>query len=135
MVDSVVTREHNRQVLERARAYAAEADCFEIPGQPGAVIIVRHPGQPVEILTDHERLLREFGIVDPTKVKKLADSWAAPPAEQSLDHAIAAAEREVERLRAERARHEEIERGIVEQAEAKVDELRAEGAARRGRTT
>jgi excisionase family DNA binding protein len=129
-MNSAAVREHNRQIRERARRRAEETYCFELPGQPGAVVIVCHPTTSRDILNDPERLLREFGLVDPSKVIKMSDSWAAPPGDPDIDDEIAEAERQLEQLKADRARRVAIEDGIVAKAEVELDGAR-QAAARR----
>lgn len=73
-------RNHRVEAARRLREKAMEAAehtwVFEVPGMPGSVVIVAHPGQEPE--SDPAKLRSEYGLLDPSKVIRLSDSWAAP---------------------------------------------------------
>jgi len=135
-MQSSAVREHNRKIRERARERAQRTVVFELEGQPGSVVVVVHPGHTIQADAQafgfqdvNEYLLKNFGLVDPTKLKKMSDSWAAPPVDPGIDAEIAAAEAELAELKAKRADHERLEAGLVATAQGRVDELEAERAA------
>jgi len=128
-MQSSAVREHNAKVRQRAREYADNTIGFELPNMPGSFVVVCHPKSSRDILEEPERLLREFGLVDPSKLMKMSDSWAAIPDDPGIDREIAVAEAELAALREQKAARERIEAGIVASAEARVDQLESERAA------
>lgn len=116
-----------RRIRERAMAAARETWCFEVPNQHGACVIVAHPGQ--EPPSDPDVLRREFGLLDPTKVIRLSESWAAPQP-LSIEAEVDAARRQLRELEAEMDRRRAIEAEILETAKAKVTELEVEADAK-----
>ncbi len=98
-------------------------------------MVVCHPKSSRDILEEPERLLREFGLVDPSKLMKMSDSWAAVPDDPGIDREIAVAEAELAALREQKAARERIEAGIVADAEARVNQLEAERTAETSKGT
>ncbi len=142
-MQSTTIREHNKRIRARARERAERTIVFEIEGQPGSCVVVVHPGHTLEADAQasgfqdvNQYLLFNFGLIDPTRLMKMSDSWAAIPDDPGIDAEIAAAEADLVELRERKALHARIESGIVDGAQERVDALEAERAAEtsKGRT-
>jgi len=118
-------QKRNKQSRDRAMELAEQTWVAELPS--GATIILGHPGQSTEVLTDLERLRNEFGIRDTSIIKKLSESREAPTP-WSLDNEIAAARRVLEELLAAKAARDAADAQMISDAAATVDRLTAEAA-------
>lgn len=122
-------REQAKKIREAACKRAEETWVAET--STGVVVLV-HPGQPLDILKDPERLKREFGIVDMSIIKRLSESREAP-APYTLDNEIAVAKARLAELEEERRRREVADAQLVEETKAKIENLEAERTESRAR--
>lgn len=122
-------REQAKKIREAACKRAEETWVAET--RTGVVILV-HPGQPLDLLKDPERLKHEFGIVDMSIIKRLSESREAP-VPFSLDSEIAAAKAKLAELEEERRRRGVVDEQLVADAKTKVDGLEAERTESRAR--
>ena len=98
--------EEARRIRQRAIEAARETWCFELPGCPGSVVVIAWPGQ--EPISDPKELLRNYGLTDPRRVKRLSESWAAPQP-LSLEFEVEAARHHLAELEAELVRRGQLE--------------------------